>query len=109
MAKYEPTTLMRDVAIETYDSVRLIVGDDIQRKLHNHMLHGYDSEKADVDDQLWHLNQRRVRCFIGRMGRYGWFLHQRKGLKRLLEDPEFVRRNRLTTHRNPRKGEQVVT
>ena len=108
LAKHEPTTTMRDVVINTYESTRLIVGDEAQRILHNHILHVYDHEKHAVDTQLWFMNYRRVRFYVGRMGRYGWFSHQRKGLKRLLEDPTFVERNNLTTHYDPQNQQWVA-
>ena len=68
---------MRDVVINTYESTRLIVGDEVQRILHNHILQGYDPEKTAVDTQLWFMNYRRVRFYVGRMGRYGWFSHRK--------------------------------
>ena len=99
---------MRDVVINTYETTRLIVGDDIQRILHNHMLQGYDCDKTAVDTHLWIMTLRRVRFYVGRMVRYGWFSHQRKGLKRHLEDLVFVQRNQLATYRDSRTGQWVA-
>ena len=108
LAKHEPTTPMRDVVISTYETTRLIVGDDIQRILQNHILQGYECEKYAVDTYLWRMNLRRVRFYVGRMGRYGWFCHQRKGLKRHLEDPVFVDKNQLATYWDNRAQQWVA-
>ena len=103
-SKYEPLNTVRDVALQTYGSVRVLLNDDTQRALLNHIMKPYMSTQEEVDDWIWKVHWIRLRHYVGRMGRAGWkdqkYLGSTK-VRKLLADPAFVQRNKISTHKGP--------
>jgi hypothetical protein len=94
-AKYEPQHQLRDAAIETHGSMRLIVHDTFQKHLHNHMLSFYSDKVDEVNDYIWAVYRRRQKFYTATMGRWGTLRQAHSGVQNFLKNKDFCRRNKI--------------